>query len=524
MRQLFLLLTVTLLASGAAVAQTTAPVRLSAKDLRADVAILRRAYETLHPGLYRYNTPEQMDKAFLDLESEFQQDRTLAEAYLAFSVFAAKVRCGHTYPNFYNQTDAVQNALFRSGRVPFYFRWLGGRMIVTKSFATAPQLRAGTEVLEINGTPVATILKRLMTVARADGGNDAKRVPYLEVQGTDRYEAFDVYFPLFFPYSDPLMTLRVRNQEETTIQVQPLTDEQRLAPIKAREEAREGDTPVWDFRLDAGIGYLRMPTWALYDSKWDWKTFLSRTFETLVKSQAGDLVIDLRGNEGGLGVGDVIVSHLITKDLAEESIVRRVRYRKAPEDLLPYLDTWDPSFKDWGEAAKDPKDGFYRLVRYDDDERGSAIKPALPTFKGRIWVLVGAANSSATFEFAQTVQQNRLGTLVGQPTGGNQRGINGGAFFFLRLPGSKIEMDLPLIGTFRDGNRPDAGLEPDIKVIPTVEDIASGRDAEMEAVRAELKKKQALLDASGRLGFRRPQGDFPPRQDDSSPLPEVSLR
>ena len=45
-------------------------------------------------------------------------------------------------------------------------------------------------------------------------------------------------------------------------------------------------------------------------------------------------------------------------------------------------------------------------------------------------VLVNAANSSATFQFAKLVKDNQLGTLVGQPTGGNQRGINGGAFFF----------------------------------------------------------------------------------------------
>ncbi len=482
----FLLLAMMSVPSGAAVAET----RLAAKDLQGDVAILRRSYETLHPGLYRYNTPEQMDKAFRDLSAEFQQDRTLAEAYLAFSVFAAKVKCGHTYPNFYNQADAIQNALFKAGRVPFYFRWLGERMIVTKSFATDPRLRAGTEVLSINGHPADVILKRLMTVARADGSNDAKRISYLEVQGTDRYEAFDVYFPLFFPSTDPQMTLRVRTgKEEASIKVQPLTDEQRLAPIKAREEAREGDTPVWEFRIDDRIGTLRMPTWALYDSKWDWKAFLGQTFETLAKSPATDLVIDLRGNEGGLSVGDEILSHLITKDLPEQSITRRVRYQKVPDDLVPYLDTWDPSFKDWGSAAVEPKDGFYRLTRYDNDEKGSVIKPALPTFKGRVWVLVGAANSSATFEFAQDIQRHHLGTLVGQPTGGNQRGINGGAFFFLRLPNSKIEMDLPLIGTFRDGDRPDAGLEPDIKVTPTVEDIALGRDAEMEAVKAELKKR-----------------------------------
>ena len=65
-----------------------------------------------------------------------------------------------------------------------------------------------------------------------------------------------------------------------------------------------------------------------------------------------------------------------------------------------------------------------------------------PRYTGRVWVLVGADNSSATFEFAQVVQRNRLATLVGQPTGGNQRGINGGAFFFVRLPKSGIELDL----------------------------------------------------------------------------------
>jgi hypothetical protein len=76
----------------------------------------------------------------------------------------------------------------------------------------------------------------------------------------------------------------------------------------------------------------------------------------------------------------------------------------------------------------------------------------------------------------------------GQPTGGNQRGINGGAFVFLRLPGSGIELDLPLIGQFPDGDRPDAGLEPDIPVVPTVSDIASGRDAEMDAVLAAARR------------------------------------
>lgn len=87
---------------------------------------------------------------------------------------------------------------------------------------------------------------------------------------------------------------------------------------------------------------------------------------------------------------------------------------------------------------------------------------------------------------SETVQQNKLATLVGQPTGGNQRGINGGAFFFLRLPNSKIEVDLPLIGYFPDGEPADAGLLPDLLIEPKVEDIARGVDTELSVLRERL--------------------------------------
>jgi hypothetical protein len=110
---------------------------------------------------------------------------------------------------------------------------------------------------------------------------------------------------------------------------------------------------------------------------------------------------------------------------------------------------------------------YFALNRYSDDAtRNDVIHAAGKPFLGKVFVIVDSSNSSATFQFARLLKEKRLGKLVGGPTGGNLRGINGGAFFFLRLPKSEIEMDLPLIGTFPESARPDAGLDPDIFVAP----------------------------------------------------------
>ncbi len=472
---------------------------IKSTDLESDVAILRKAYEDLHPGLYRYSSKAEMDEKFEALQKSLSRDQSLRDAYLALSLFAAQIKCGHTYPNFFNQKREIAAALFEGhDRVPFYFRWLDRKMIVTKDFTPDDQLPRGTEVFSINGIPVRDILDRLMTIARADGSNDAKRVAYLEVTGDSKYEAFDVYFPLFFPQKSAILHLTAQlpvEERPKTLKVEALTFEQRIAPIKDREASRnEGSDALFEWKyLDNGTAYLRMPTWALYNSKWDWRTWLNVHLDELSEKNSPALVVDLRGNEGGNEIGNEILKRLVRTHLRVRAYTRLVRYRQTPAELDPYLDTWDPTFKDWGTAAAElkqpwptaPPVPYFALTKYDDGPgAGEVIRPEGKPFHGKLYVLIDANNSSATFQFAQIVQQNKLGTLIGQPTGGSQRGINGGAFFFLRLPKTQIEMDLPLIGSFPAAPQPDAGLTPDIRVNPTVQDIIAGRDVDLETVKA----------------------------------------
>lgn len=457
---------------------------VTASALTKDVALLRRAYETLHPGLYRYNTAAEMSGHFDRLAAAWSAGQTRSEAYLSLSRFLARVRCGHTYANFFNQSKEVSAELFAGrDKLPFHFRWIDRRMIVTDSKATEG-LQAGDEITEIGGRSASGILRDLTAYARADGSNDAKRVAQLNVIGLERFEAFDVFNALAHPVRDTF-TLNVRSQRDGAVrQVRsPAID---LAGRRAQMARADGDDAQPAFTLEfaaSNVAVLRMPDWALYDSKWDWRGFIDDAFRQMAERRSPALIVDVRGNEGGLDCGDEVIARLVGADLHLAAYERRVRYVKTPADLDPFLDTWDDSFRDWGADAVRLDDRYYRLIEEDGESR-APIPPKGPRFAGKVVVLVDAANSSATFQFANLMQANRLGVLMGEPTGGNLRGINGGAFFFFRLPESGLEADLPLIGTFPLTPQPDAGLAPDIAVITSPFDIATGRDRVMETALA----------------------------------------
>lgn len=465
---------------------------LPAADLRADLAVLRRAYTELHPGLLRYNSAAEIAARFDEVDRYFTQDRTLGDAFLALTRLTAAVRCGHSYPNFYNQPAAIQAALFEADdRLPFEFRWLDRRMVVTTDRTPDHLLPRGTVIERVDGVPTPTILDSLLPLARADGGNDAKRIAYLGVQGEERWHPFDILYPLVFPRATDSYELQVRRPGEAR------TATLRVAPRSAAARRDDGapastsapDAPLWRFTVEGGVGILSMPTWVLYNSTWDARAWLDGVLVRVRQEAITDLVIDLRGNEGGSDLGNELLAHFLREPVTRPPVERRVRYRAVPAELNPVLDTWDDAFRDWGEAARGPgEDGFYRLV---DDGGGSGertIRPLDPAFGGRLWVLVDGANSSATFSFALAVQETGVGTLVGEPTGGNRRGINGGAFFFVRLPRTGLEVDLPLVGGFPAEEQPDAGVVPDLVVVPTADQVAAGVDPAMDLVRERIAR------------------------------------
>ena len=441
----------------------------------ADIAIVRAAL-SLHPGLHRYLSPSAVEVGLAQLERSWHADTALDRRYLSLARFLATIRCGHSYANFFNQNKAVAAALFdRPTRLPVQFAWVGEAMVVTDGRATG--LPRGAIIQSLNAERPAMLRRRLIPYVRADGHNDAKRVSLLEVRGDDRIETFDVFQGLLAPPPGGVhrLTVSLPDGRAQTLELPALYLPGRVAQMAP--DAASADTTRWQWRQGRdGIAVLTMPGWGLWGSKWDWRTWLGERLDSL--DGARGLIIDIRDNEGGEDCGDLILARLIGRDFLPPRSRQLLRFRRTPADLDRYLDTWDDSFRTLGEGAMPLAGGFYLRPGGDAALR---ITPSGKPIHCPVRVLTSPVNSSATFQFASNLRAIGTGALVGRPTGGNRRGINGGCFFFVRLPDSGLEFDLPLVGYFPSTPQPDAGLMPDITAPDTIASIIAGRDLAMAA-------------------------------------------
>ena len=315
-----------------------------------DLRILEKALTEIHPGIYRYNTPESIKKEFEAFKNSIPDQITEAEFMKGLAQLVSKIRCGHTYVNPWNMNTELRERLF-GGKLffPIGFEIVDKQFIATENASNFKSLQRGAEIISINGHPTTQVYDSLKTIARSDGNNYAPFRNYLSLNNYEEYlwEAFDLYFPLFFPFQESEFEVVFKNygsEESQKIKVAALTKAERAEKMAKKYGAKILDSKRWSFEIvNDDLAIMKLGTFAIWNWKdFNYKNWFRDAFKQLKERDIKNLVIDIRGNGGGMGEPrDELMSYLTDKklDCLEDGKIL-IRTIKVDESLHPYCDTY----------------------------------------------------------------------------------------------------------------------------------------------------------------------------------------
>jgi len=467
--------------------------------MQKELAIIRSAFDTLHPGTYRYNTRQQIDGYFRQAHNRVVEPIGEDQYDILLAQLATKIKCGHTYLNYWNQEKTLTDHLYSKSLLPFLFRLIGGHIIITHNLSENMAVKPGTEILSINGIRSGRIIDSLLTVSQSDGNHGmARKLDNINIEpldaDTSNYNLFDIYFPLIFQenFNAAGYQLKLKSNigKMSIVHVKSLGRTARLSIYNNRFGILPVHEKNWSLKfLGKETACFTIGDFETWEWKADYRKYLDSIFTLLKLKQVENLIVDIRGNGGGDDEArDEVFSYLTDKPFGcDDPMHRRFRFLAVPDTLLPYLKTWNKSFK----APKNTEDyiqipgGWYES-KADINTACTPMQPKSNCFTGRKFLIIDGRNSSTTFTLAKLFRTAGTGEIIGETTGGNQQGINGGQFFFLYLPYSKIEIDIPLVWGAYPGKRPDTGIEPDTPVGLSALSISRNDDLALALVLKEI--------------------------------------
>lgn len=467
----------------------------SSQQIKEDVKVLGEVIQYIHPNIYRYRDSVLLGQDLLEFESKLLKNPNIVNVYKEVSKFMALVKCSHAFTNPWNQGPDIKRALFyQPDKVPFTFTRIGKHLFLDKNASESPALKKGMQLLKINNISTEDVMSKLSKYVTSDGNNDTKKLQRLLVTGEEKFALFDIFYPLEYGShkSFKLLLQDPVSKETSEVTVAAMSKTKRTKILLERYgQLNVNFEDGWKFSVvDDTIGLLSINSFAVQEKDFDWEGFLERSFKELKTKTVPNLIIDIRGNEGGQeDVAKYILGKIVQKPLAVPAMNASVRYEVIPEDLKQYIATWDKfpyNFK--GKYVKKENGRYHLKPKYT--LKAQTFKPYKDGFRGKVFLITDASNSSATHLMASYASLIDGVTLVGEETGGNVQGLNAGYIFFLRLPNSRVEVDVPVMSMQVPlpgiGDR-DGGIQPDMPISKEPIDFLTGEDTVLKKLIKAIK-------------------------------------
>ena len=448
------------------------------EELKADLAYLIQQYEQIHPGLYTYVSRQSISQQVKAIHRQLNRPMTRLEFCRLIIPITASFRDGHTGMNFprYELASFVQ----KGGLVfPYEVSLQGNQLFIKTDYSDNPATPAGTQILSINGIPTQTITQKM--VAYSSGELDSFR----QIRAGNNFLRLAWYI---FGFQSPYQ-LSIKTKAGATLHVvQPgltvsayETKVSQTAQKQALDNKYKYSFTLWPEQQAAFFSFNHMDNLPAFES------FLDSMFTTLHQQKTENLIIDMRQNGGGnSALGEALFRYITDKPVAQ-FVKMDMKISLAVKQK-----SW---YKQMG--LTDTLSAGQIITNHIEAQRPAPLaKPDL-FFRGAVYLLTSNYTFSSANAFVTAFKCYKIGTIIGQETGGVT--IAFGEVVDFKLPNTQLEAFSACKRMYHPcGVTKLQGVLPDITLHQQLADTKAGRDTVLEYT-LEMIKTRATAEKKGVL-------------------------
>jgi len=441
------------------------------KELQQDFRVFRGAFEEIHPGLYWYKSKQETDQGFNEVYASLSDDMSMLDFYKLLAPIVSEMGCGHSsvWPS-----DSIYKNIYEQGLFfPIKLKFIDEKAYCLQNNSQNPlSILPGNEILSINHYPLDSMIKQFFRYLPHDGFNTTFKSRTLD-------DEFSFYHHVLLGESkDFNITYIDSHGIEKATSVKALTNKEIHSNSKNKNQTgnKLGNISIkfLDQPQVAILTIKNFSSWRNGKKILKFNKVLKNCFTKIDSSGTDNLIIDVRNNLGGRDeMGLDLFSYLYENPVREfikiESRNPEYQHSKYSNHAKLYY------FKN-----KKVNDSTYHAYGL---KTLKPYGPSKPSYKGQVYILINGYSFSTTADFSAMMRSHGRGIFIGEETGGGYYGNTSGSAMKLILPNTKIVTWIPL-GRYTPNvkaiGKVGRGIMPDYEVVPSIQDLASGTDAEME--------------------------------------------
>ncbi|SDP57566.1 Peptidase family S41 [Mucilaginibacter sp. OK268] len=447
-------------------------------QLLEDLTFLKNVLVEAHASLYRYQSKAALDSTFLNATALINKPMTEIEFWRVLQPVIAGIRSGHT-GLFYSRAHINWQNKYPVDHLTQFLTVEDDKLLLRIKSTKDTSKRYILTVKSIDGLPTDQIISTLKKYVSGEGLSE--QWTNYQLQGG----SFSFVYGNVFGYK-PVYDLEVVDtlNKHSILHMKAFHAKRTMGADQIKqqlEKTMDELDKVVSVDYPAGVpltAVLKIKGFSYFNY---YLSFHEQFFKRMQDDKIKNLVIDIRGNTGGLAViGGDLMRYLVKNEFTQVEAVQ------VPVNKITFNDY---ILHDAGNDMPQKTTDKVQPYDYSWHQYPKLYPAAEYHFDKKIYLLVDKGTFSAGSIFAASLKNQCKVTVIGEETGGAEAGSDGG-FSTIKLPNSRLLLHLPRFweSTTASNHHSKHGLIPDI-VVKNHISTTKNNDAVMKKV------KELILDS-----------------------------